>query len=151
MDGSCSWYFPSHSKAEIILNCMQSQSRIYHFQDNGQWSVTMDVQIMSWAMQHPEDWQIGGKCEAYMWGSGRQGQICEGGRAAFVPTKVLSFSCSQQVGKLWIYECERGVWGIHVGERAPGTDLWRGQGSVCTHQSLILLLFTTGRQTMGEV
>lgn len=57
----------------------------------------MDVQIMNWAMQKPEDWLIGGKCEAFLWGSGRNGQMCEGGRGAFVPVKVPSFSCSQQV------------------------------------------------------
>lgn len=57
----------------------------------------MDTQIMIWAMQKPEDWQLGGKCEAYLWGNGRHGQICEGGRASFVPTKVSSFSCAQQV------------------------------------------------------
>ena len=57
----------------------------------------MDVQIMNWAMQRPEDWLIGGKCEAFLWGSGRNGQMCEGGRGAFVPVKVPSFACSQQV------------------------------------------------------
>lgn len=62
----------------------------------------MDVQIMNWAMQKPEDWLIGGKCEAFLWGSGRNGQMCEGGRGAFVPVKVSSFSCSQQVHS---YDC----------------------------------------------
>lgn len=65
--------------------------------DNTRWDLNMDVQIMNWAMQKPEDWLIGGKCEAFLWGSGRNGQMCEGGRGAFVPVKVSSFSCSQQI------------------------------------------------------
>nr|XP_022329995.1 probable E3 ubiquitin-protein ligase HERC1 isoform X2 [Crassostrea virginica] len=65
--------------------------------DNGKWDLNMDVQIMNWAMQRPEDWLIGGKCEAFLWGSGRNGQMCEGGRGAFVPVKVPSFACSQQI------------------------------------------------------
>ncbi|XP_048738015.2 probable E3 ubiquitin-protein ligase HERC1 isoform X3 [Ostrea edulis] len=65
--------------------------------DNTKWDLNMDVQIMMWAMQRPEDWLIGGKCEAYLWGSGRNGQMCEGGRGAFVPVKVPSFSGAQQV------------------------------------------------------
>lgn len=31
--------------------------------------------MMSWYIQQPTDWQVGGRCEAYMWGSGRQGQL----------------------------------------------------------------------------
>ncbi|XP_021370838.1 probable E3 ubiquitin-protein ligase HERC1 isoform X1 [Mizuhopecten yessoensis] len=65
--------------------------------DNGRWDLNMDTQIMLWALQRPEDWQLGGKCEVFLWGSGRHGQICEGGRASFVPTKVSSFSCAQKV------------------------------------------------------
>ena len=59
----------------------------------------MDGQIMSWATERPEDWQLGGKCEAFFWGSGRHGQMCEGGRGSNLPKKVESFSCSQQVRK----------------------------------------------------
>jgi len=73
---------------------------INHFiitQDNSKWNQSMDTQVMAWAQTRPEDWQLGGKCEAFLWGSGRHGQICEGGRASFVPTKVNSFSCAQRV------------------------------------------------------
>ena len=62
----------------------------------------MDSQIMAWAMQRPEDWQLGGKCEAYLWGNGRHGQLCEGGRASFVPTKVSTFCIAQQVCNMGI-------------------------------------------------
>jgi len=57
----------------------------------------MDEQIMSWAVQRPEDWQLGGRCEAFMWGGGRIGQLGEAGRNVLVPTAAQSFSCAQQV------------------------------------------------------
>ncbi|KAK7467957.1 hypothetical protein BaRGS_00036800 [Batillaria attramentaria] len=65
--------------------------------DNKLWDLTMDTQIMSWAVHRPEDWQLGGRCETYVWGSGRHGQMCEGGRIAMTPTKVPSLSNGQQV------------------------------------------------------
>ena len=54
---------------------------------------------MAWAVSRPEDWQLGGKCDAYMWGSGRHGQLCESGRANLGPHLTASFKCAQQVGK----------------------------------------------------
>ena len=66
-------------------------------QDNGVWDFAQDEQIMMWATQRPEDWQLGGKCDAYMWGGGRHGQMCESGRSALVPTLTSSFSSAQQV------------------------------------------------------
>ncbi|XP_063955724.1 probable E3 ubiquitin-protein ligase HERC1 isoform X1 [Lytechinus pictus] len=64
---------------------------------NSEWSLTMDQQIMSWAMQKPEDWQLGGRCEVFVWGSGRQGQLAETGRGTATPNLVTSFSSAQQV------------------------------------------------------
>jgi len=60
----------------------------------------MDEQIMSWAVQRPEDWQLGGRCEAFMWGGGRIGQLGEAGRNVLNPTAAQSFSCAQQVAPL---------------------------------------------------
>jgi len=57
----------------------------------------MDEQIMSWAVQRPEDWQLGGRCEAFMWGGGRIGQLGEAGRTVLSPTVAQSFCCAQQV------------------------------------------------------
>ncbi|KAJ8304849.1 hypothetical protein KUTeg_018432 [Tegillarca granosa] len=88
--------------------------------DNSKWDFNMDMQIMMWATQRPEDWQIGGKCEAYLWGSGRHGQMCEGGRAAFVPTKVPSFACAQQI------ECGQNCTFVI---QSNGTILACGEGS----------------------
>lgn len=57
----------------------------------------MDEQVMSWAMQKPEDWEQGGKCDAYLWGGGRHGQLGETGRGVNVPSKTKSFSSAQQI------------------------------------------------------
>ncbi|BFZ01051.1 hypothetical protein BsWGS_04090 [Bradybaena similaris] len=70
------------------------QSQAY---DNKQWELTMDGQIMAWATQQPEDWQTCGRCQTCMWGSGRHGQICEGGRVALLPVKIPSLSNAQQI------------------------------------------------------
>lgn len=34
---------------------------------------------MSWAVRYPQDWQVGGKCEAFLWGDGKRGQLAEAG------------------------------------------------------------------------
>jgi E3 ubiquitin-protein ligase HERC1 len=70
-------------------------------QDNGRFDLAMDTQIMTWAVQRPEDWQMGGRGETFVWGSGRHGQMCEGGRVAVKPVKVPSLSACQQVGQLY--------------------------------------------------
>ena len=61
------------------------------------WTLKQDEQIMAWAVGKPEDWQLGGKCDAYLWGSGRHGQLCETGRAALTPQLTSSFKSAQQV------------------------------------------------------
>ncbi|XP_056269201.1 probable E3 ubiquitin-protein ligase HERC1 isoform X3 [Pseudoliparis swirei] len=65
--------------------------------DNSKWSPGMDEQIMSWATSRPEDWHLGGKCDVYLWGAGRHGQLAEAGRNILVPTTAPSFSQAQQV------------------------------------------------------
>ncbi|XP_033842077.1 probable E3 ubiquitin-protein ligase HERC1 isoform X2 [Periophthalmus magnuspinnatus] len=65
--------------------------------DNSKWGSGMDEQIMSWATSRPEDWHLGGKCDAYLWGAGRHGQLAEAGRNILVPTIAPSFSQAQQV------------------------------------------------------
>lgn len=44
-----------------------------------------------------QDWQLGGRCEVFVWGSGRQGQLAETGRGTATPNLVTSFSSAQQV------------------------------------------------------
>ncbi|XP_033110674.1 probable E3 ubiquitin-protein ligase HERC1 [Anneissia japonica] len=65
--------------------------------DNTTWTLLMDEQIITWATQQPEDWQLGGKCDTYLWGSGRHGQMAETGRSAILPTLTPSLSNVQQI------------------------------------------------------
>ncbi|XP_045564463.1 probable E3 ubiquitin-protein ligase HERC1 isoform X7 [Salmo salar] len=65
--------------------------------DNSTWGSGMDEQIMSWATSRPEDWHLGGKCDVFLWGAGRHGQLAEAGRNILVPTIAPSFSQAQQV------------------------------------------------------
>ncbi|XP_035991713.1 probable E3 ubiquitin-protein ligase HERC1 isoform X3 [Fundulus heteroclitus] len=65
--------------------------------DNGKWASGMDEQIMSWATSRPEDWHLGGKCDVFLWGAGRHGQLAEAGRNILVPMTAPSFSQAQQV------------------------------------------------------
>lgn len=48
--------------------------------NNKEWTLEADRDIMSWMVTYPQDWQVGGKCEAYFWGNGRHGQLAEGGK-----------------------------------------------------------------------
>ncbi|CAA9994396.1 unnamed protein product [Nesidiocoris tenuis] len=73
--------------------------------DNQAWSIKQDEEIMSWATTQPQDWQLGSKCEAYLWGNGRHGQLAEIGRthsAAWtvppVPRRKPGVSRSAQFG-----------------------------------------------------
>ncbi|KAG2470375.1 HERC1 ligase, partial [Polypterus senegalus] len=43
------------------------------------------------------DWHLGGKCDVYLWGAGRHGQLAEAGRNILVPTLTPSFSQAQQL------------------------------------------------------
>ncbi|XP_016139643.1 LOW QUALITY PROTEIN: probable E3 ubiquitin-protein ligase HERC1 [Sinocyclocheilus grahami] len=65
--------------------------------DNSKWVSGLDEQIMSWATSRPEDWHLGGKCDVFLWGAGRHGQLAEAGRNILVPTLAPSFSQAQQV------------------------------------------------------
>lgn len=49
--------------------------------DTESWTYKTDVQVMAWATQCPQDWQVGGKCDVYLWGSGRHGQLGEAGKS----------------------------------------------------------------------
>ena len=48
--------------------------------DNEVWTLKADEEIMSWAVSQPQDWQLGSKCKAYLWGNGRHGQLAEIGQ-----------------------------------------------------------------------
>ncbi|CAH1979985.1 unnamed protein product [Acanthoscelides obtectus] len=61
------------------------------------WSIKQDEQIIQWAVHRPQDWQIGGTCKAYLWGSDRHGQLAELGYSASVPAAVESFSVAKKI------------------------------------------------------
>ncbi|KAF5301595.1 hypothetical protein FQR65_LT08900 [Abscondita terminalis] len=61
------------------------------------WSMKQDEQIIQWITQRPNDWQIGGKCTSYVWGSDRHGQLAEVGCSASTPTVVESFSIARKI------------------------------------------------------
>ena len=57
----------------------------------------MDCQVMEWATHHPEDWQPGGRCDVYLAGGGRNGQLAEIGQVTHKFKKAESFSLAQEV------------------------------------------------------
>ncbi|KAF3830592.1 hypothetical protein GH733_004411 [Mirounga leonina] len=73
------------------------EDELLFLMDNSKWINGMDEQIMSWATSRPEDWHLGGKCDVYLWGAGRHGQLAEAGRNVMVPAAAPSFSQAQQV------------------------------------------------------
>uniref|UniRef100_A0A3Q2L5Y8 HECT-type E3 ubiquitin transferase n=1 Tax=Equus caballus TaxID=9796 RepID=A0A3Q2L5Y8_HORSE len=73
------------------------EDELIFLMDNSKWINGMDEQIMSWATSRPEDWHLGGKCDVYLWGAGRHGQLAEAGRNVMVPAAAPSFSQAQQV------------------------------------------------------
>lgn len=87
--------FPEAFKHLNSGRCIENASDIVL--DNKEWKLSTDGEIMHWATQKPEDWQIGGKCEAYMWGYERHGQLCDGGRVVLTPVNVPAYSVAQQI------------------------------------------------------
>lgn len=65
--------------------------------DNEVWTLKADEEIMSWATGLPQDWQLGSKCNAYLWGNGRHGQLAEIGHSSPKPVLCESFSNAQQI------------------------------------------------------
>ena len=63
------------------------------------WSLEADVELMRWWSESPGDWQSGGRCDAFLFGAGKNGQLAEGsgGDHRSTPTLVPSFSQSSQV------------------------------------------------------
>lgn len=75
------------SNASLKLSAMQ----------NSLWTMEQDKQIIHWVTNRPEDWQIGGKCTAYLWGSDRHGQLAELGYSVSTPTPIDSFSVAKKI------------------------------------------------------
>lgn len=63
------------------------------------WTLEADMELMRWWSDSPGDWQSGGKCDAFLFGAGMNGQLAEGsgGDHRSLPTLVPSFSQSSQI------------------------------------------------------
>ena len=57
----------------------------------------MDEQLVAWMTQRPQDWQVDGKCDVYMFGAGRHGQLGETSSGSTAPLLVPSFYQARQV------------------------------------------------------
>jgi hypothetical protein len=44
-------------------------------------TVDSDVDLMQWATEIPSDWQLSGKCSAYLFGCSAHGELADGGRS----------------------------------------------------------------------
>ncbi|XP_060677251.1 probable E3 ubiquitin-protein ligase HERC1 isoform X1 [Hemiscyllium ocellatum] len=74
-----------------------SGSEVIKALENNKWSCLMDEQLMTWATSKPEDWQLGGKSEVFLWGGGRHGQLADAGNSALVPALAPSLTQALQV------------------------------------------------------
>ncbi|XP_041057144.1 probable E3 ubiquitin-protein ligase HERC1 isoform X1 [Carcharodon carcharias] len=74
-----------------------SGSEVIKALENNKWSCLMDEQLMAWATSKPEDWQLGGKSDVFLWGGGRNGQLADAGNNAIVPTLAPSLTQALQV------------------------------------------------------
>ena len=63
------------------------------------WSLEADMELMRWWSESPGDWQSGGRCDAFLFGAGMNGQLAEGsgGDHRSLPALVPSFSQSSQI------------------------------------------------------
>ncbi|XP_055489136.1 LOW QUALITY PROTEIN: probable E3 ubiquitin-protein ligase HERC1 [Leucoraja erinacea] len=74
-----------------------SDSKFIEALMNNKWSYVMDEQLMNWATSRPEDWQLGGKSEVFLWGGGRHGQLADAGGSALIPTLAPTLTQAVQV------------------------------------------------------
>ncbi|KAL0271708.1 UNVERIFIED_CONTAM: hypothetical protein PYX00_008714 [Menopon gallinae] len=106
--------------------------------NNGAWSWSADEQMMHWFTNFPHHWQVGGKCEAYFWGCGRNGQLAETGRLVLEPVQAESFSGAQQIvcgqNCTFVIQCNGTV--LSCGE---GTHGRLGQGNSDHLRSLTVI------------
>ncbi|XP_042891775.1 probable E3 ubiquitin-protein ligase HERC1 isoform X3 [Penaeus japonicus] len=80
-----------------LLKHSDDKEHLNYAIENSKWDVEQDAAVMSWATHHPGDWQVGGRCQVFMWGSGRHGQLAETGRSSLAPVLTESLGCAQQV------------------------------------------------------
>ena len=61
------------------------------------WANECDIQLMQWASEVPTDWQLGGKCSAYLYGDNRYGQLADAGALELMPKFAPSFEIAHQI------------------------------------------------------
>lgn len=66
----------------FILNNIEENIDHYVWAEainNNNWTIEADQQIVQWFNTAPHDWQPYTKCDAYLWGNGRNGQLGDTG------------------------------------------------------------------------
>ncbi|XP_027837521.2 probable E3 ubiquitin-protein ligase HERC1 [Aphis gossypii] len=71
---------------------------------NNKWTIEADQQIIQWFNTAPHDWQPYTKCDAYLWGNGRNGQLGDTGILSVgqcinicSPIKIPNFKIAQRI------------------------------------------------------
>ena len=62
-----------------------------------EWNNQCDIELMQWATESPSDWQLGGKCSAYLFGNGNHGELANAGTLCAKPSVVTSFEVAHQI------------------------------------------------------
>lgn len=65
---------------------------IFFLQDNSQWTLLQDSQIIQWFNNIPNDWEPTIPQTVYVWGSASHGQLAEIGAGRLEPELVSSFT-----------------------------------------------------------
>nr|XP_022910583.1 probable E3 ubiquitin-protein ligase HERC1 [Onthophagus taurus] len=106
-------------RTEIPVNMMLETIEDDLWCHNSMWTTTQDRQIMQWVTHRPHDWQIGGTCKCYLWGSNRSGQLAEV-TSNNMSQPVESFSMAKKI--ICGHNCTFVI-------QADGTVLACGEGS----------------------
>jgi hypothetical protein len=71
-------------KSEVVLNGIfndGTERSSDHRMVEQNWTVESDVDLMQWATEIPSDWQLSGKCSAYLFGCSGHGELADAGNA----------------------------------------------------------------------
>ena len=70
-------------KTEAILNGIfndGTERSSDHRMTEQNWTIESDVDLMQWATEIPSDWQLSGKCSAYLFGCSGHGELADAGK-----------------------------------------------------------------------
>ena len=76
------------------------------------WTLPMDVQILEWVVQKPEDWWLSTRSTVYTWGKGSWHQLGHSTRERVLPSVFEEWQDVRQVreGGRWDGGREGGRW-----------------------------------------